>query len=106
MAEGMPNCQRVVTMAITRNVIAGLGNPSLQLTKIKRHSGALQRARATRVERPHPGDLPPSLRGALATKQSIVRRTRLWIASLTGRRGACHRARIRATRWRRAGGSQ
>jgi hypothetical protein len=27
-------------------------------------------------------DLPTSLRGALATKQSIARRTRLWIASL------------------------
>jgi hypothetical protein len=29
-------------------------------------------------------DLPPSLRGALATKQSIARRTLKWIASLTG----------------------
>jgi hypothetical protein len=39
-----------------------------------------------RVLKPSPEDFPPSLRGALATKQSIVRRTRLWIASLTGRR--------------------
>ena len=31
----MPNYRRVVTKAITRNIIAGLGNPSLQLTKIK-----------------------------------------------------------------------
>ena len=42
------------------------------------------RARASRIQVPR--DLPPSLRGALATKQSIARRTRLWIASLTGRR--------------------
>jgi hypothetical protein len=33
-------------------------------------------------------NIPPSLRGALATKQSIVRHTQLWIASLTGRRFA------------------
>jgi hypothetical protein len=36
-------------------------------------------------------DLPPSLRGAVATKQSISGRTRLWIASLTGRRHAPNR---------------
>jgi hypothetical protein len=30
-----------------------------------------------RVAKPHPDDLPPSLRGALATKQSIARQTRL-----------------------------
>jgi hypothetical protein len=51
-----------------------------------------------RVAKPYPKDLPPSLRGALlsaearlrakadATKQSIARRARLWIASLIGRR--------------------
>ena len=55
-------------------------------------------ALAARVAKPSPEDIPPSLRGALlsaearlraradATKQSIARRTRLWIASLTGRR--------------------
>jgi hypothetical protein len=35
----------------------------------------------------------PSLRGALATKQSIPRHTKAGLL-----RGACHRARIRATR--------
>jgi hypothetical protein len=44
------------------------------------------RARAlARVAKPYPED-PPSLRGASATKQSIARRTQLWIALLTGRR--------------------
>src|SRR4029079_8774595 len=39
--------------------------------------------------------LSPSLLGALATKQSI-----LFFLSMHGLlRGACHRARIRATRW-------
>src|ERR1700688_2346132 len=38
------------------------------------------------VAKPYPEDISPSLRGAQATKQSIERRTRLWIASLTGRR--------------------
>ena len=33
-------------------------------------------------------DLPSSLRGALATKQSIAQPSRLWIASRTGRRFA------------------
>src|SRR5437764_9217447 len=36
----------------------------------------------------------PSLRGALATKQSILSSPRNGLL-----RGACHRARIRATRW-------
>jgi hypothetical protein len=44
-----------------------------------------------RVAMPVPEDLSPSLRGALATKQSIARRTRPWIASLTGRRLAPNR---------------
>jgi hypothetical protein len=39
-----------------------------------------------RVAKPYPEVPPPSLQGAFATKQSIVRCTWLWIASLTGRR--------------------
>src|ERR1700686_1535151 len=39
------------------------------------------------------GPSTPSLRGALATKQSIPRHTKAGLL-----RGACHRARIRATR--------
>jgi hypothetical protein len=46
-----------------------------------RGMSALSHLRA--VAKAHPRDLPPSLRGALATKQSIARRTRMWIVSLT-----------------------
>jgi hypothetical protein len=52
--------------------------------------GLLLGANSTMLSRasrsPIPGDLPPLLRGALATKQSIARRTGLRIASLTERR--------------------
>jgi len=50
--------------------------------------GSHPAAERSRVAKPPAEDLPPSLRGALATKQSIVQRTRLWIVSRTGRRFA------------------
>jgi hypothetical protein len=71
---------------------------------VDRRAADCQLARAENLTASRPAVIARSE----ATKQAIPRSSYLdcFVEPVIGRRGACHRARIRATRWRRPVGSQ
>src|SRR5258708_3218650 len=98
LCAGMPGCSGgpVVTNArvyYTTRAAAGASAPGIPHALLGAED--FVKARTLRVARSRALILP-SLRGALATKQSIF----LLLGAKAGLlRGACHRARVRATRW-------